>query len=534
VAKIPHDAWNDTDRKAIREQLDRILRSSPFQQSQRRQRFLEYIVNETLAGRSDGLTGYNVAVEVFGRPETFDPAIDPLVRVEAGRLRDKLREYYGTDGQGDPVRINLPKGTYAPQIAFHRGNSLQAARQILARPQDSSSMVPSVAVLSFDDLSADRNLGYLGDGVAEDIITALSRFPDLVVVARGSSFAYKGKAVDLRQVGRDLGVGYVVEGSVRKDGDKLRIVAQLIDANSGEHVWAERFDRSGADPWALQDEITAMIVSAMTGEKGALKQAQYRQAWGKDAATLEEYDYYLRGHEELMKYTKEGIERSGEIWREGLAKFPSSKILAIKLGWHHIVRAYTFVSDEPRADYQKAGDLARQVLANEHLSPQVARLAHWLMSYVLVQQEDFDGALFAADRTVALAPYDMFVLSRLMMVLVQAGRPNQALQWADQVAARDPALGWSYNYGRGWAYLTLGKFADAAHALTQTKFNDAHLLLAIAYARLGRLADARSEVAKMMKINPAITAHAWSQRYSFRDPAILDRFALDLRRSSLP
>ena len=223
-----------------------------------------------------------------------------------------------------------------PQIEFRREGEPIARQQAT---QDVSATVPSVAVLPFDDLSADQNLGYLGDGVAEDIITALSRFPDLVVVARGSSFAYKGKAVDMRQVGKELGVGYVLEGSVRKDSEKLRIVAQLIDARTGEHVWAERFDRSGMDPWALQDEVTGMIVSAMTGEKGALKQAQYRQAWGKGATTLEEYDYYLRGHDQLMKYTKEGIERSGEIWREGLAKFPSSPLLSVKLGWHHMIRA---------------------------------------------------------------------------------------------------------------------------------------------------------------------------------------------------
>ena len=534
MTAISLSCWSESDQKAIREQLVRILNSGPFHQSQRRQRFLEYLVNETLAGRGERLKGYNVALEVFDRPETFDPTVDPLVRIEAGRLREKLREYYGTDGQSDLIHIDLPKGTYTPQIEFRHEGAPRIARRKAPPTQEVSSTVPAVAVLPFDDLSADQNLGYLGDGVAEDIITALSRFPDLVVVARGSSFAYKGKAVDMRQVGKELGVGYVVEGSVRKDGDKLRIVAQLIDAKTGEHVWAERFDRSGMDPWALQDEVTGMIVSAMTGEKGALKQAQYRQAWGKDATTLEEYDYYLRGHDQFMKYTKEGIERSGEIWREGLAKFPSSPLLKVKLGWHHMIRVVIFVSDDPPADVRKAGELARQVLANEHLSPQVARLANWLMSYVLVQERDFDGALAAADKTVALAPYDTFMLSRLMMVLVQAGRPDQALQWADQVAARDPALGWSYNYGRGWAYLVLGRFGEAVDALTQTEFNDAHLLLAIAYVRLGRLADARAEVGKMMKINPAITLQAWRLGYSFRDPAILDRYALDLVQSGLP
>ena len=157
-----------------------------------------------------------------------------------------------------------------------------------------------------------------------------------------------------------------------------------------------------------------------------------------------------------------------------------------------------------------------------------------LLSHVLVQERDFDGALAAADRAVALAPYDMFMLSSLMMVLVQAGRPDQALQWADQAAARDPALGWFYNYRRGWAYLVLGQIWRGGDALTQTEFNDAHLLLAIAYVRLGRLADARAEVAKMMKINPAITLQAWRLGYSFRDPAILDRYALDLVQSGLP
>jgi adenylate cyclase len=530
MTATPLNCWSKSDQKAICEQLDRIVHSGPFRQSRRGQQFLEYIVREALAGRS--VKGYDVALEVFGRPETFDPAVDSVVRVEAGRLREKLREYYSADGQGDPIRIDLPKGTCTPQIEFRQADA--PARKKLPPTQEISSTVPSIAVLPFDDLNADQKLGYLGDGVAEDIITALSRFPDLAVVARGSSFVYKGKAVDMRQIGKELGVGYVVEGSVRKDGDKMRIVSQLIDTMNGEHVWAERFDRSGTDPWAIQDEVTEMIVSAMTGEKGALMQAQYRQAWGKDATTLEEYDYYLRGHDQFMKYTKQGIERSGQIWREGLAKFPSSPLLKVKLGWHHMMLAVTFVSDDPLSDVRKAGELTRQVLANEHLSPQVARLANWLMSYVLVQERDFDGALTAADKAVALSPHDTFMLSSLMIVLVQAGRPDQALQWADQATVRDPALGWSYNRGRGWAHLVMERFEEAVDALGQTEFKDAHLLLAIAYVRLGRLSDARAEVGKMMKINPAITLQAWRLGYSFRDSAIIDRYSLDLVRSGLP
>jgi TolB-like protein len=219
-----------------------------------------------LAGRPERLKGYSIGVEVFGRPETFDPVVDPIVRIEAARLSEKLRDYYNAIGTQDPIRIDLPKGAYTPQIKFRR-ERVKGDRTTREKPP---ATVPAIAILPFEDLSAERGLGYLGDGVSEDIITSLSRFPDLAVVARSSSFAYKGKAVDIRKIGKELGVEYVVEGSIRKNDDKVRIVAQLIDTKNGEHVWAERFDRSGADPWALQDDVIGMIVSAIAGEQGAL------------------------------------------------------------------------------------------------------------------------------------------------------------------------------------------------------------------------------------------------------------------------
>jgi adenylate cyclase len=153
---------------------------------------------------------------------------------------------------------------------------------------------PAIAVLPFDDLGPDKSLGNLGDGVSEDLIAMLSRFTDLSVTARNSSFVYKGKSVDIRQVGHDLNVDYALEGSVRKEADQIRITAQLVDAKTGEHVWAEHYDKAGNDPSALQDEATERIVRAITGDLGVIKKAQYHDAWAKDAANLSEYDYYLR------------------------------------------------------------------------------------------------------------------------------------------------------------------------------------------------------------------------------------------------
>ena len=264
---------------------------------------------------------------------------------------------------------------------------------------------PSIAVLPFDDLSPDKSLGYLGDGVSEDIISMLSRFPDLSVVARNSSFVYKGKPVDIRQVGRELNVGYALEGSVRKEADQIRIVAQLIDAQTGKHVWAERYDKSGTDPWQLQDEVTGKIVGAMTGETGQIKQGQYRDAWGKDTADLGEYDYYLRGHDVFMNASsKTDNDRAGRIWEEGLAKYPDSNLLKVKLGWYHFRAGSNFWSDDVPADFHKAGELVRAALAKDNVSPQVKRLAHWLFAWVLMTERDYSRALNEADTAISLAP----------------------------------------------------------------------------------------------------------------------------------
>jgi TolB-like protein len=154
--------------------------------------------------------------------------------------------------------------------------------------------LPSVAVLPFKDMSGNAAPGYFGDGVAEDIISMLSRVPDLKVLGRNSSFLFKGEPIDLRKIGSELGVTHVLEGSVRMDSGRLRIVAQLVETRTGENVWAERFDRSGTDPWEIQDEVTEKIVAVLAGDAGTLKKAQYRQSWGKDHADLEEYDFSIQ------------------------------------------------------------------------------------------------------------------------------------------------------------------------------------------------------------------------------------------------
>ncbi|EJC80823.1 putative integral membrane protein [Rhizobium leguminosarum bv. trifolii WSM2297] len=397
-----------------------------------------------------------------------------------------------------------------------------------------SGTIPSVAVLPFQDLSADKSLGYMGEGMANDVIAILSRFSDIAVVSRTSSFAYQDKQGDIRQIGKELGVGYVVEGSVRKEGDRVRIVAQLINSKTGDNVWADRFDKAGTDPWALQDELTGKIVGAMTGEFGAIRKADYSQAWGKDSTNLAEYDYYLRAESQLNLYTKEGLERSGEISRQGLQAFPGSPLLTVELGWSHWLNAALLYSSDSQEDLQEAERLVNQVLADKNPSPQVARLAHWLNAWLLTLKRDHDGAVVEMNKAIAAAPYNAFTLTDAGSIFLQAGQPEKALELTDAAAARDPGLSWFFNYVRGFIYIVLGKNEDAVEVLKTTEFADAPLQLAIAYMRLGREADARAAVEKMLKSAPTATIQSWRQTWNFRDPAILDQAAADLARAGLP
>src|SRR6476620_12625563 len=287
VTAITPNCWSESDQKAIREHLVRVLNSGPFHQAPRRRRFLEYIVNEALAGRGERLKGSNVAQAVFDR-ESFDPKSDPVVRMEAARVRDRLREYYETDGRDDPIRISLPKGTYTPHIEFRQAPTLDP-RPARAAPikqlmlaaavlliitaslwrlssWNSAQSLPdksSVAVLPFDNIGTDPKWDRLADGMTDDIITDLSHSKDLIVIARNSTELYKGKPIDIRQIGRDLNVKYVVEGSIQSMGDQIRVTAQLIEAASGSQVWSERYDRPVNDLFAVQNDLTQRIAATL-------------------------------------------------------------------------------------------------------------------------------------------------------------------------------------------------------------------------------------------------------------------------------
>jgi TolB-like protein len=249
----------------IRVQLRKMLSSDLFARSERMSRFLSFTVEQYLVGNAANLKEYLIGVEVFDKPETLDPRLDPIVRVEAGRLRAKLREYYETDGREDPICVHFPPRSYVPAFQRRQAASISSAPREMPRPAACDpSYPPSVAVLPFADLSRGHDQEFLCDGLTEDIISALAQIRPLRVVSRTSSFQYKGKVEDIRHIGEQLNVRSLLEGSVRCYDNRLRITAQLVDASDGYHIWSETFDRTvDGDPFTLQREISGVIARRM-------------------------------------------------------------------------------------------------------------------------------------------------------------------------------------------------------------------------------------------------------------------------------
>ena len=276
--------------------LARIEASAGFARSERLMRFLRYIVMESQAGRGERLKEYTIAIEVFGRPASYDPQVDSLVRVQASQLRTRLRQYYESEGNGEALRIEIPKGGYEPVISrvgpapepepapaparrrlggWVAGAAvcvvLMAGLWIFLHGHPRSARADaslSLAVLPFTDMSPARDQAYLCEGIAEELIGALGRVHGLRVVARTSAFQYKGGPGDVRRIGQELNVGSVLEGSVRRDGANLRVTAELIDAAGGYNVWSAAYDRKLDDTFAVERQIAQAIAAKLQPREG--------------------------------------------------------------------------------------------------------------------------------------------------------------------------------------------------------------------------------------------------------------------------
>ena len=392
---------------------------------------------------------------------------------------------------------------------------------------------PSIAVLPFTNMSGDPEQEYFSDGISEDIITDLSKIAGLMVISRNSCFTYKGRSVDVRTVGRDLGVRSVLEGSIRRAGNRVRITAQLIDAATGGHLWAERYDRDLTDLFAVQDDVTRRIVDAL---KVTLSPVEKVQLADSEACNIEAYDYFLRGREFLLGEvkTREKFEQSKDFFMRALEFDPNHSQAYAGLSWAYVFDYFNRWSDKPDDSLQLAKRAAEQAIEKNPREP----FARYSAALAFMMSKDLDRAKTEAEIAISLNPNYALAYAVLGGVHTYSGRQPEAIQMIERAMRLDPAWAQQYLHFLGTAYLLAGKYETAAALLRQrislvpgTDFTRA--VLASALGHLGEVDEARRVWRELMEINPKYSFREHFSRQPFR-PEDVERVAAGLAKAGLP
>ncbi len=390
---------------------------------------------------------------------------------------------------------------------------------------------PSIAVLPFTNLSGDPQQEYFSDGITGDLITALSRLPDLFVIARTSSFTYKGKAVKVQEISRQLGVKYILEGSVHKVSDKVRITAQLVDATTGADFWAQHYDRPVQDIFALQDEIVRSIVTTLKlqlnlRERGLLTVS-------KQTDNLEAFDDFLRGWAYFWSFTKEGNAKARQMFEKAIELDPKYADAYSSLGENYLWGWFAQLSQDPKS-LDRASQLAQQAVALDDSLPN----AHILLSNTYLIKRQYEQAIAEADRAIDLDPNSGPAYGALANIMDESGKPAEAIGFAEKAIRQDPNARYTYLFNVGWSYTQMKRYAESIPIL---KLYLAHYPnnfaargnLIIDYIELGREQEARAEAAELMRTSPKFSIDGLALRSAQADQVYQNRLYADMRKAGV-
>jgi adenylate cyclase len=468
--------------------------------------------------------GVNVAARLEGVAEPGGICISE----DAYRqVRDRLASKFVDGGEQRFKNIARPMRVY--RLADELSAASGGGAATLPLPDK-----PSIALLPFQNMSGDPEQEYFADGIVEEIITALSRFRQLFVIARNSSFTYKGRAVDVKQVGRELGVRYVLEGSVRKAANKVRITAQLIDTSIGTHLWADRFDGSLEDIFDLQDHVTSSVVGAIAPK---LEQAEIERAKRKPTDSLDAYDYYLRGLSNFHSHTRQGNDDALTLFLKAIELDPNyAAAYGMAAYCCHRQRVWGW-TDDWNGDLRKLEQLARQAAKLGKDDPVALSTAGWAIAFDL-RDPELGAALL--DRARALNPSEATAWWMSAFARIWLGEPEKAIEHAQRamrLSPRDPSMH-QMNTAIGHAYFISGKYEEAAASALNSlqlepDFQPALRLGAAACGQLGRLEEASRLVAHLRELFPHVTLSVLRELMPYR-PEHLAAYLEGLRKAGLP
>jgi len=387
---------------------------------------------------------------------------------------------------------------------------------------------PSIAVLPFTNMSGDRDQEYFSDGITDDLITALSRLLDLLVIARTSTFTYKGKAAKVQDIGRELGVAYVLEGSVRKAGDNVRITAQLVDATTGGHLWAEHYDRPLKDIFSLQDEIVRRIVTTLKLQLPL--DMQFRYVVGQHTDNPEAYDDYLRGEKYVLTLSAEGISKSKEMFEKAIELDPTYTDAYASLGYTYFQSWETQYSGDDPEVLDRAIGLEQKAIALDDTHA----YAHAFLCRFYTFKRHYEQAVTECQRAIELAPSYPYSYFAIAEASVESGKPQEAIGFFEKAERVDPRDRVLWEGGKAEAYIVMGRYAEAipifkAYIVRRPHQSWPRVWLTVAYSELGREQEARAEAVEILRISPQFSLKAEKERYEVLE----QRYLNDLRKAGL-
>ena len=390
---------------------------------------------------------------------------------------------------------------------------------------------PSIAVLPFDNMTGDTSEEYLSDGISENIISALSGISNLFVIARNSTFTYKGKPVKVQQVSEDLGVRYVLEGSVQKSGSRYRFTAQLIDAIKGNHLWSEKYDRELKDLFLVQDEITKEIITALNVE---LTQGEQARTASKGTDNLEAYLKMMQAREHVIRHNVESNALGQQLAQEAIDLDPNYASAYRILGVTHMHDVLLGSSDSPKQSLGEAMKLVKRAIELDDQNG----YNHAVLGFMLVLVRQYDKAVTEAERGVALDPNVADVYGWLGMVYRYVGR------WEDAVVAYEKAIRLNpippnfYSYGLGLSYAWTGRYEEAISEFKKAIQNHSdafyvRLFAAVVYSLAGRDEEARAEAVEVLRLNPNFSLKRWEQTLRYKYQEDQEQFISALSKAGL-